>query len=244
MPSCAGGLLGGSMTAASRKVHGFRFVLFLSSLFLITGLVHPPVAAAAISFVQVNSANPRTSQSTVSAVYKSAQTAGNTNIVVVGWGDTGHAVVSVTDTKGNVYTPAVGLTVNTNGGISQTIYYAKGIVAATANSNTVTATLNGAVAFPDIRILEYSGIDPTTPIDVTSIGTGSGTTSTTPAVATTNSTDMLFAANVVSTKNTAAGSGFTNRVISADGNIAEDRMVSATGNYSATAALSNGQWVA
>ena len=126
------------MTAAPRKAHGYQFVLLLTSLLVIAGLAQPPVAAAAISFVQVNSANPRQTQSTVSAVYKSAQGAGNTNVVVVAWGDTAHAVVSVTDTKGNVYTPLVGLTVNTNGGISQTIYYAKNIVAATANSNTVT----------------------------------------------------------------------------------------------------------
>src|SRR5215467_14524290 len=105
--ACQELLLGGSMTATSRKAHRFLLVFLFTSLFAITSLVHPPVAAAAVSFVQVNSANPRTSQSTVAAVYKSAQTAGNTNIVVVAWGDTGHAVVSVTDTKGNVYTPAV-----------------------------------------------------------------------------------------------------------------------------------------
>src|SRR2546429_9356289 len=42
-------------------------------------------AAAQMKFVQVNSAVP-TSSATISATYNSAQTAGNMNVVAIGWG--------------------------------------------------------------------------------------------------------------------------------------------------------------
>ncbi|MGO8669865.1 MAG: hypothetical protein ACLQVD_00615, partial [Capsulimonadaceae bacterium] len=60
--------------------------------------------------------------------FTSAQTAGNLNVVVVGWNDTTATVSSVTDSRGNVYTLAVGPTV-LSGQFSQAIYYAKNIQA-------------------------------------------------------------------------------------------------------------------
>ena len=108
----------------------------------------------------------------------------------------------------------------------------------------MAVSFNGPAFYPDIRILEYKGADVSTPVDITAVGTGNGATSSTPAVTTTNAADLLFAANVVSTVNTAAGTGFTKRIITVDGNIAEDRMVTAIGSYSATASLQTGQWVA
>ncbi len=62
---------------------------------------------------------------------------------------------------------------------------------------------------------------------------------------TTNPTDLLVGANYVMTLTTGPGTGFTKRLItSPDGDIAEDRMVTATGSYSATAPLSpSGTWI-
>ena len=203
------------------------------------------LSAATINFVQVRAASRGSSQTTATVTYAAAQTAGNLNVVVVGWGDTHRSVVSVTDSRNNAYAPAVGRTTNAaGGGLSQTIYYAKNITAAPAGGNSVTVTFNGAASFPDIRILEYSGADVSAPVDVTATGTGNSATSTTTAVTTTSAADLLFAANVVETTTTAAGAGFTSRIITADGNLAEDRMVTAIGSYSATASLSSGAWVA
>ena len=64
-------------------------------------------------YVQGNSAVPQTSQTTVTLPYTSAQTAGDLNVVVVGWNDTTAKVSSVTDTSGNTYTLAVGPTLLT-----------------------------------------------------------------------------------------------------------------------------------
>ncbi len=43
-------------------------------------------------------------------------------------------------------------------------YYANKIA---GGSNTVTVTFNHKAAYPDVRALEYSGLDPTAPLDVT-----------------------------------------------------------------------------
>ena len=199
-------------------------------------------SAPTITFVQARSATPGSSATTVSATFSGAQSAGNLNVVAIGWGDTLRTVVSVTDSRGNVYAPAVARTTTT--GLSHAIYYAKNIASAAAGSNTVTVTFSGAASFPDVRMLEYAGADPTAPVDGTASGTGTGTASTTAAVVTTSATDLLFAGNVVATMTTGPGAGFTSRTITADGNIAEDRLVTAVGSYTASATLSSGAWVA
>jgi len=201
-------------------------------------------AASTIAFVQGNYATPQSPTVLVSVPFTAAQTAGNTNVVAVGWNDTTSKVVSVADTAGSAYRLAVGPTTR-SGALTQSIYYATGIVASAAGGNAVRVTFNAPAQFPDIRALEYNGIDPVTPVDVTAAATGATATSSTPAVATLNANDLLFAANIVSTLTRAAGTGFTKRMITQpDGDLVEDRTVSVTGSYGSTAPLSGaGAWV-
>ncbi len=202
------------------------------------------IVAATISYVQGNSATPQTAQSMVSVPFTAAQSAGDLNVVVVGWNDSTAVVSAVTDTKGNPYTRAVGPTVQ-SGTASQSIYYAKNITAAGAGANTVMVTFATAAVSADIRILEYAGADPSNPVDVTAASSGNSVTSSSGAAATTNATDLLFSANLVQTTTTGPGSGFTERLLTTpDGDIAEDQMATATGSYSATAPLSSaGPWI-
>ena len=153
-------------------------------------------------------------------------------------------MTSVTDAKGNTYQLAVGPTQRA-AGETQSIYYAKNIVAATAGSNSVTVHFSPAAAFPDIRILEYAGIDRTNPLDVAVGNNGSSTTSSSGSLTTTRATDLLVAANTVATGTSAASTGFTRRVItSPDGDIAEDRVVTSVGSNNASTNLSStGTWV-
>ncbi len=209
---------------------------------------NPPPPPTTISYVQGNYANPHPSGTTVNVTFNAAQAAGDLNVVVVGWNDTTAAVSSVTDKSGNKYALAVGPTLYSSSTepFSQSIYYAKNIAAAAAGANTVTVTFSTVAAYPDIRILEYSGADPNNPVDVTAASSGNSTTSSSGAVTTTNPTDLLFGANIVWTTTTGPGSGFTQRILtSPNGDIAEDEMVTAAGSYSATAPLSGpaGAWV-
>ena len=197
-----------------------------------------------IKYVQGNYATPQTPQTAVNVTFTGAQAAADLNVVVVGWNDSSAIVNTLTDSRGNIYTRAVGPTVQ-SGSLSQSIYYAKDIAAAAAGANTVTVTFSVAAQYPDIRIIEYSGADLNNPIDVTVGNTGSSTTSSSGAAITTNSTDLLFAANIVATYTNSAGNGFTSRMItSPDGDLIEDRMTTAAGSHSATASLdSAGPWI-
>ena len=206
-------------------------------------LLAATVCPAAISFVQQNSAVPQTAQSSVSVVYTTAQVAGDTNIVAIGWSDTTSSVTAVTDTKGNVYSPAVGPTRQT-GIHSQAIYVAKNVVAAAAGANTVAVSFSAAVPYADVRILSYRGLDTSSPVEAVAGTVGTGTALNSGSVTTANANDLLFGASYVSTRVTAAGAGFTNRVItSPDGDIAEDEIVTVAGTYSATATITSGNWV-
>src|SRR5262249_35645080 len=151
-------------------------------------------------------------------------------------------VSSVADTLGNVYVRAVGPTVRA-GTATQSIYYASNIAAAAANANTVTVTFNTAAAAADVRIAEYRGIAASNPVDVTGAETGPGSSASSGAAPTTNANALLVGANIVQTHPTAAGTSFTSRIItSQDGDLLEDRVVTATGSYSAGASLSSSGW--
>jgi hypothetical protein len=123
--------------------------------------------------------------------------------------------------------------------LSQSIYYAKNIAAATAGVNVVNVTFTSAASYADIRILEYSGIDPVNPLDGTVGATGNSATSNNSNLTTSSAMDLLVGANIVTGGTTGAGSGFTQRLLTnPDGDIAEDGVVAATGSYSASAPLS------
>jgi uncharacterized protein YciI len=205
----------------------------------------PTPTQAALTYVQGNYAAPQSPLTAVTVKYPAAQTAGHLNVVIVGWNDATAQVSSLTDSRGNVYQSAVGPTVLTGSNpVSQSIYYAKNISAASAGANTVTVKFTAAAYYPDIRILEYSGIDAVSPVDVTAGATGNSTTSSSGAVITKNAKDLLVGANLVWTSTTGPGSGLTQRLLTSDGDIAEDRMVTATGSYNANAPLSSaGAWV-
>jgi hypothetical protein len=174
--------------------------------------------------------------------FNAAQVAGDLNVVVVGWNDSTAVVSSVTDQVGNSYQLAVGPAVQ-SGYSSQSIYYAANIASAAGGTNTVTVTFTVAARYPDIRILEYSGLDPTNPVDVTASNLGNSSTSIA-SVTTTNPNDLLVASNLVQTVSTGIGSGFTQRLLTQDGDIAGDEVVTSAGSYSASSPLSpSAPWI-
>ena len=168
----------------------------------------PETAMAAPAYVQGNNAVPQTPQTTVTLPYTSAQKAGDLNAVVVGWNETTAKVSSLTDTAGNTYTLAVGPTL-LSGALSQSIYYAKNIKAAAAGANVVTVKFTSAANYPDIRILEYSGLDTASPLDGATGSSGTSATSSSAALTTTRTTDLLLGANIVFTSTNGPGANFT-----------------------------------
>ncbi len=212
----------------------------------LSALVTDDVALAAVAappaFVQVNAATPQTNQSSVAVAYTSAQVAGDTNILAIGWNNATSNITSVTDSAGNAYQVAVPTA--RGSGLSQAIYYATNIKAAGAGANTVTVTFNTATPFIDIRALEYSGLDPVNPFDVGASASGNSTAANSGSVTTSAASELIFAAGMTAGVFSAAGTNFTNRIITAqDGDIAEDRLVTTAGSYTATASLSSATWL-
>ena len=202
--------------------------------------------AAAQAYVQGNYAVPQTPQPMVTVPYTAAQTAGNLNLVIVGWSNTTAQISSVTDSNGNPYTLAKATILNGNGGpLSQSIYYAKNIAAATAGANGVKVTFTAAAVYPDVEVLEYSGLNSVNPLDVAVGASGNSATSSSGSVTTTSATDLLVGANTVQSHSAGPGPGFTQRLLTnPNGEIAEDQVVSTAGSYTATAPLSYaGGWV-
>src|SRR5262245_26213865 len=91
-------------------------------LALFTFVIQP--GSAAIAFVQGNSLPSTPSASSVTVTYTSAQSAGDLNVVIVGWMSASPHVSSVTDSRGNTYALAFGPTTRA-GFASQSVYYAK-----------------------------------------------------------------------------------------------------------------------
>ena len=246
----------------NRAVASFRRaqeILVLSAAVVLAGCQQQPQDLAAgprregsrtsaltgdFQFVQVAYATPQSNSSTVAVKFAAAQTAGNLNVVVVGWNDTAAAVSAVTDSKGNNYALAIGPTAYP-GALSQSIYYAKNIAGALAGANTVTVTFTRAAIYADIRILEYAGVDPSNPIDVVAGASGTAGTASSGAITTTNAGDLLFGANMTTGCTNGPGTSFTMQVITQpDCDGAEDRKVTTVGSYAATMSVSSGSpWV-
>jgi hypothetical protein len=100
------------------------------------------------------------------------------------------------------------------------------------------------VSYPDLRIVEYSGADTVNPLDAKAVGTGNSAVASSGPLTTTSTNDILVAGGYVYAFVNGAGSGFTNRMYTPDGDNLEDELVPATGTYTATASLSaSAMWI-
>ena len=129
-------------------------------------------APATPAFVQVNSGDAADApRATVAVAYPAAQTAGDTNIVAIGWNDTTSTITSVTDSAGNAYQLAA--PTDRGAGREPGDLLRQEHPAAAAGANTVTVMFSsGRAVSPTSAITEYSGLDPTNPFDVTASAAG------------------------------------------------------------------------
>lgn len=195
-----------------------------------------------IGFVQVAAATPQTDSVNVSVTYAMAQTAGDFDIVVVGWNDTVAQVTSVGDSSGNLYSRAVGPTTESTD-LSQSIYYSPNIRAAAAGGNVVTVTFSPAAQYADVRVVEYLGIAAANPLDQTSQGNGVSAAASAPAVTTMSSNELIFAAGTTTGTFDPVAAPFVQRIITTpDGDTVEDQIATSPGSYGVTVQQS-GAWV-
>ena len=194
---------------------------------------------AGINFIQVSDTTSASSTSP-QVTYGLPQTAGDLNVVVIGWGDTVATVISVTDSAGNTYAVAAAPVQGT--ALSQTIYYAKNIAASA--SNTVTVTFSQAATFPDVRAAEYSGLDTVNPLDAGGGAAGAGADMDSGPVTLTSAGDLFIGAADVGDVVKSPGRGFTTVTLTAYGNNVEHTFPSGAGAIDATALEGDGDaWV-
>ena len=97
--------------------------------------------------------------------------------------------------------------------------------------------------YADVRITEYSGLDPANPFDATASASGSASSASSGNVTTNAATELIFGAGITTGGFSGSGTGFTTRIITVpDGDIVNDRVVTSAGSYTATANQS-GSWV-
>ena len=168
--------------------------------------------------------------------YTNAQTAGDTNIIAIGWNNTTSNITAVTDSAGNTYQP--GRPHHPRHRHQPSHLLRPQHQSRPRRTNTVTVTFNTATPYVDIRATEYSGLATTNPFDVSTSASGTSTTATSTTVTTTAPDELIFAAGITTGGFTTAGTGFTTRLITnPDADITEDRTVTTAGTYTATAPL-------
>ncbi|MGF7182393.1 IPT/TIG domain-containing protein, partial [Tunturiibacter psychrotolerans] len=223
-------------TIANGKVYAASF----SGQLQVYGLNPPPFQG--VQFVQVASATPQSTTALVPVAYTGPQTAGDLNVVIVGWNDSAATVQSITDSAGNNYALAVGPTTGT--ALRESIYYATNIVG--SNTNTVTVIFNQGATKPDVRILEYSGVATSNPLDVSAGASGNSNVADSGFFGTTAANELIVGADMVSSNTTImAGAPYTIRTItSPNSDLAADYLVNVPGSYHSWAPLNaSGAWV-
>lgn len=178
------------------------------------------------------------------ATFGQANRAGNLIVVEIGWyGPTVElGTPAVTDSAGNTYAAASPATAGAAGFPRGAIYYAKNIAAYA--SNAVTVHYSGTPSAPEVRILEFSGIDTASPLDKNASASGTYTCTTcvqtsvaTPAVTTTSPVELLVGGGSATWAYAAPGVNYQGQVRSGQGDLAEYRVVNAIGSYAGDGVL-------
>jgi hypothetical protein len=188
--------------------------------------------------VQSDATFSATSGSSISRAFGSNNTAGNTNVLSVTYdpGFNPTVVVSCTDSQSNPYTTA--MTEAATGRVTLVCYSTN----ISGGSNTVTVSFKDEsdaavnVANRGLTISEYSNIDTSDPIDVTSGNSNTAGSQTSGSATTTQNGDLIYGALALgSTDTISAGSGFTLRASDGIDRIGSEDMVQSTaGSVAAT----------
>jgi hypothetical protein len=168
--------------------------------------------------------------------YPSANTLHNLLVVAV-VADNANPIVNptISDTQGNTWNAVPGITGES--GRPTLVWYA---MDCKAGANTVSISAPGS-ADNRITVTEYSGVALTAALDQVGDTTGSGTSVASPAVTTTQAAELIIGIMECDGTTPVAGSGFTMRE---SDNVSgfEDKIVAATGSYTATFTCGGGGW--
>ena len=200
-------------------------------------------AGGAIAFVQANAvALDNMSRSIINVPFKSPQVAGDLNVLVIGWYDTTVSLATVTDSSGNAYQLAGAPTsVTGSDPIVQAIYYAPHIAAAAAEANVVTVTWDNPACAPDVRVVEFRGVDT---LDETAGSAGLDGPASVTMKPTKTAPELLVAGGTSTSGFSTADPPYTLAIVSIGADIVEYRVAGEAAMFTAAPPLVNGKsWV-
>ncbi len=185
------------------------------------------------SFVQAAASAASGTPSTLSLSFPANTTAGDLILVAFDY-SSNVTSSSVSDSRGNVFTE-VGDQLTSPGGALTGVYYAKNIK---GGADTVTVTLSASSSFLELYLSEYSGVDPTNPIDAQAGASGSAGAVSSGTATTSVAGDIIYGYCLGDAACT-VGSGFTARS-TLNGNLLEDKVAGSAGSYAATGSATKG----
>ena len=190
-------------------------------------------ASSSASFVQQGAGTTRGNSSSLTLSFPANTLAGDLLLVAFDYAN-GVTPSAVTDSQGNSFT-LVRNPLTTPAGAVSSVYYAKNIK---GGADTVTVTLSANSSYLEVYLSEYSGINPTSPIDAEAGASGTAGAVSSGAAKTTVAGDMIYSFCVADWACT-AGSGFTTRS-TLDSNLIEDMVAGNPGQYAATGTANKG----
>jgi hypothetical protein len=108
----------------------------------------------------------------------------------------------------------------------------------------VTVTWNASIDQPDIRVLEYRGLDKTNPLDTATAGSGNSASAAVAPATTQFAPELLVNGGTTNGSFSVAAPAFTVRTITAQSDLAADRIVTSAGTYPASTPLPSADtWV-
>lgn len=196
--------------------------------------VSSPSSPTPIRLIQKATNGSEYSVGTMGVSFPSANTAGDF-LIVTGTAARPAGTLTISDTLGNVYVPAVGPLSDAAQEVNIYVWY---VANSKGGPNTVTVTPTAARAL-EIHVSEWSGILGASPVDQTAFAVGSGTLAATPAVSTAAG-ELVFGYTFIG-NNASPGSGFTPLSL-VNGDLDEYLIQAAAGTASVTFTQQSGPW--
>src|SRR5262249_47536793 len=125
-------------------------------------------------------------------------------LIVTGTAARPAGTLTISDTAGNTYTPAIGPVTDTAQDVTAYIWY---VPSCKGGPNTVTITPTSARAL-EIHVSEWTGVASTSPVDQVASGTGTGTSASSGTRTTTTIGELIFGYTFLFNTAT-AGAGLT-----------------------------------
>jgi hypothetical protein len=194
-------------------------------------------ASSAIQLTQATSNGSESTGNSLSVSFAGSNTGGNM-LIVTGSAARPASTLTVTDTAGNTYVPAMGPINDPVQNVNVYVWY---VPNCKNGPNTVTITPSTPSAL-EIHISEFSGVDRISPLDQVSTATGNSATVSSGAKTPVANGELIFGYAWVVNIGT-AGAGFTT-MSTINGDVDEYQVQAAAGNIAATFTQTAAQWLA